>query len=104
MPEREHRRERPEQRGDAVAERERRQRRRAVGLAVDVGEAADRLGHRPEARAAARTGPVWPNPEQRTMTSRGLMACRTSGPQPQRSSVPGPEALDEHVGVDGQLA
>ena len=40
------------QRGDAVGEHERRQRRRPVGLADDVGEAAHRLGQR------AVAGPV----------------------------------------------
>src|SRR6266571_938275 len=34
-------------------------------------------------------GPVWPNPDTRTMTRRGLSACSTSHPSPQRSRVPG---------------
>ena len=48
VPQREHRGEGPEHRRDAVTQRERRQRRRTVRLAVDMGEAADRLGHRAE--------------------------------------------------------
>ena len=41
--------------GDAVGERERRQQRRPVGLAVQRREAAHRLGERAEARPARRT-------------------------------------------------
>ena len=56
-PEREHRREAAGQRRDPVAERERRQRRRLVRPAVDVREAGDRLGERPEAgQLAVRPG------------------------------------------------
>ena len=34
-------------------------------------------------------GPTWPNPVMRAITSRGLTACSSSGPSPQRSRVPG---------------
>ena len=47
-------------------------------------------------------GPSWPKPDTRVTTRRGLRACSTSGPRPRRSSAPGPEVLDEHVGVVGE--
>ena len=34
-------------------------------------------------------GPNWPKPVTRASTSPGLASCSTSGPMPQRSSVPG---------------
>ena len=49
-------------------------------------------------------GPNWPKPVTRASTSPGFASCSTSGPMPQRSSVPGPEVLDHHVGVGGQGA
>ena len=48
-------------------------------------------------------GPIWPNPVTRAMTSRGLPGEQASGASPQRSSVPGTEVLDEHVGAGGEL-
>ncbi len=37
----------------------------------------------------AEYGPNWPNAVTRAITSAGLAACSSSGPRPQRSSVPG---------------
>ena len=37
----------------------------------------------------SRYGPVWPNPETRTMIRPGLSACRTSGASPISSNRPG---------------
>ena len=49
LAQRDHHRERARERGDLVGERDRREQRRAVGLAVDRREAAHRLGDRREA-------------------------------------------------------
>ena len=42
-------------------------------------------------------GPVCPNAVTLAMTSRGLRSRSRSGPRPHRSSVPGPEVLDQDV-------
>ena len=49
-----------EHRGERVAERDARARRRLAREAVDVAEPAHRLGDGRVARRARRTGPVWP--------------------------------------------
>ena len=88
--------------GDAVGERERRQQRRAVGLAVQRGEAAHRLGERAEARAARAYGPVWPKPLTRASTSRGLTARSSSGPDAPALERARAEVLEHDVGALGQ--
>ena len=60
-PQRDHRGEGAGQRGDLVGERDRREQRTAVGLAVERREARHRLGDRGEARPAG-VGPVLPEP------------------------------------------
>ena len=91
-------RERGRERRDAVGERERRQQRRAVRLAVQRGEAAHRLGQRAEAGPRARTGPVWPKPLTRASTRRGLTAESSSQPSAPPLERPRPEVLEHDVG------
>ena len=95
--ERDHDRERGRERRDAVGERERRQQRRAVRLAVQRGESAHRLGERAEAGRRAY-GPVWPKPLTRASTSRGLTAESSSQPSAPALERPGTEVLEHDVG------
>ena len=53
--------------------------------------------------AVCASGPSCPHPVIRAKISRGLTAAQSSGPMPSRSQVPGPEALQQHVGLGGQL-
>src|SRR5207245_4987177 len=59
-----------------------------LGIAQEVGEAADAGGDPPNPRALAM-GPVWPNAEILTMTSEGRARESSLQPRFQRSSVPG---------------
>ena len=84
--------------GDAVGEAERRQGRRAVGLARDGREAAHRLGE------GAEAGPGRVGAGLAEAGHAGDDEPRVGGVQGGRSEVPafegaGPEVLDEDVGV-----
>ena len=102
VPQREHRRERTEHRGHAVAESEGRQRGRAVGMAVDVSEPAHRFGDRAEAGAwtkRARLPVARAAHDDQSRVDR-VQHVRTQPPTLERAW---PEGLDEHVSVPDQL-
>ncbi len=65
-------------------------RRRPVGVAGRVADAADRLADRCRSRPRRARGPVWPKPETWTMIDAGVArAQRRRSRGPTRSSVPG---------------
>ena len=102
MPQGEHRPEGPEQRRHAVAERERRQRRRSVRLAVDVGEAADRLRDRAEPRARAhRAGLAVPRAAHDDEP--GIDRVEDVRPEAPALERARPERFDEDVGIADEL-
>ena len=98
---RDHDRERGRERGDAVGERERRQERRAVGLAVQRGEAAHRLGERAEA-GAPRVRPGLAeaaHARDHEPRVRGRQLVRAGAPALERA---GPEVLEHDVRALGE--
>ena len=95
---RHHRGERSDEAGHLVGERDRRQQRLPVGLAGQRGEAGHRLGDGGEARPATRTGPVWPKPVTRVITSAGC-GEQLVGSEAEPFERARAEVLDQHVGI-----
>ena len=83
--------------GDHVGERGRRQHRLAVGKAGLARRSPTCPRPACRSRAVCAYGPVCPQPETRTMTSRGLRACSTSGAEAHLLQRPGTVVLDQHV-------
>ena len=98
MVEREHHGECARDAGHAVGEPERRQRRRPVGLARLVREAAHRLGQRPE-RAPLRVRAGLAEAGHAQHDEPGVELVQPVGPEPPALHHAGPEVLDQHVGV-----
>ncbi len=89
-------------RGERVAERDARARRRLVGVAVDVAEAGDRLAARGEARAVAVAAALAVARDARVDAARidGVHLLGAEVPALHRARA---EVLDDHVGARAQL-
>ena len=99
---RDHHRERARERGDLVGERDRREQRRAVGLAVDRGEAAHRLRHRREPRTR-RVRTVLAEAGDAQDHEPGVARVQHVGTEAEPLERAGPEVLDQHVGAGREV-
>ena len=83
---------------DTVGQPERRQGRRAVGLAGDAANPLIASARVPKPGRPAY-GPIWPKPVIRAITSRGLTRVQLGRAEPPALQGAGAEVLDQHVGV-----
>ncbi len=100
---RDHHGERPDHGGDLVGERDRRQERAPVGLAVDGGEPAHRLGQGREPGTAG-VGAVLPEAGHAQDDEPGVAADEVVRREAEPLERAGAEVLDEHVGAVDEAA
>ncbi len=98
---RDHDCERARERGDLVGERDRREQGRPVGLAVDRGEPAHRLGHRREA-GTRRIRAVLAEAGDAEQDQPRIPCEQHVGAEPESFDRARPEVLDQHVGIGGE--